>query len=147
MESVEQSPPIRAKAIATTLKTATARGKCQRSRRETTGASKKLIKIARMRGSKNSFAQAKAASMRTRYATSTSLRTSIGFSDMRLFMSYPKSANFSAALSLMGDDALLSFSDLALCARIGLRSSSQTRHIRHSAGGVTSSLHQNEPQC
>src|SRR6202035_391837 len=87
-ERVEQSPPIRAKAIATTLRTATTRGKCQRSRRETTGASKKLIKIAKISGSKNSLAQAKAAKMRTRYATSISLRTLIGFSDIRLFMSY-----------------------------------------------------------
>src|SRR5580704_3159067 len=89
-KSVEQSPPIRANAIATTLNTAIARGKCQRSRRETTGASKKLIRIARISGSKNSFAQAKAARMRTRYATWISLRTSNGFSEMRLLMSFRK---------------------------------------------------------
>src|SRR3984893_5424866 len=84
-ESVEQRPAIKAKTIATTLRTATARGNLQRSRRDTTGASKKLIRIARIRGSKNSFAQAKAARMTTKYATSISFTRSTGFSDKKLF--------------------------------------------------------------
>src|SRR6476659_231956 len=48
----------------------------------------------RQRRPEPEHAQAKAARTRTRSATSISLRTSIGFSDMRLFMSYPKSALF-----------------------------------------------------
>src|SRR4029077_8826549 len=90
-ESVEQRTPIRPKTIATILRTAIARGNLQRSRRDTTGASKKLIRIARISGSKNSFAQAKAERMTTRYANSISLRPSIGFSDMRWSISFPKS--------------------------------------------------------
>src|ERR1700737_3119092 len=97
-ESVEQRPPIRAKTIATTLRTATARGNLQRSRRDTTGASKKLIRIARTSGSKNSFAQTKAERMTTRYATSISFPSSTGFSDARLFgKAREKSSKFAPA--------------------------------------------------
>src|SRR4029077_14417956 len=84
-ESVEQRTPIRAKTIATILRTAIARGNLQRSRRDTTGASKKLIRIARISGSKNSFAQAKAERRTTRYATWISFPSSTGFSATRLF--------------------------------------------------------------
>ena len=83
-ESVEQRAPIRAKTIATTLRTAIARGNLQRSSRDTTGASKKLIRIARISGNKNSLAQAKTERMTTRYATGTSFPNSVGFSDASL---------------------------------------------------------------
>src|SRR5258708_8648941 len=85
-ESVEQRPPIRAKPMATTLRTATARGNLQCSRRDTTGANKKLIRIARIRGSKSSFAQAKAERMTTRYATWINLPSSTGFSAPKFFV-------------------------------------------------------------
>src|ERR1700751_234104 len=79
IESVEKSPAIRAKAIPTTLRMAMTPGNLQRSRRDTAGASKKLIRIARISGSKNSFAKANTARMTRRYANSISLRPSTGF--------------------------------------------------------------------
>src|ERR1700722_7488315 len=83
-ESVEHRPPIIPIAIATTQRTATTGGNRQRSSRDTTGASKKLINIAKISGSRNSFARAKAARMITRYAISISFPSSTGFSDSRL---------------------------------------------------------------
>src|SRR5690348_13684341 len=79
IESVEKSPAIRAKAIPTTLRMAMIPWNLHRSRRDTAGASKKLIRIARISGSKNSFAKANTARMTVRYANSISLRPSTDF--------------------------------------------------------------------
>src|ERR1700756_588524 len=83
-ESVEQSSPITAKTIATTLRTAIARGNLQRSSRDTTGANKKLINTARISGSRNSFAQTKTDRIAKRYANGTSVPGSNCFPAMGL---------------------------------------------------------------
>src|SRR5271165_4683660 len=72
-DSVVQSIPIITKAIATTLSTAKTGWSPHRSSRDTAGASRKLIRIARTIGSKNSFAQEKAQRITTRYANPISL--------------------------------------------------------------------------
>jgi hypothetical protein len=83
-DSVEQSSPITAKTIATTLRTAIARGNLHRSSRDTTGANKKLINTARISGSRNSFAQTKTDRIPKRYANGTSVPASNCFPAMVL---------------------------------------------------------------
>ena len=83
-ESVEQSSPITAKTTATTLRTATARGNFQRSKRDTTGANKKLINTARISGSRNSFAQTKTDRIPKRYASGINVPGSNRFVAMEL---------------------------------------------------------------
>src|SRR5580700_6373529 len=73
IDMVVQSAPRMANENVATLRTARTGWKPHRSRRETTGANKKLIRIARTIGSKNSLAHANAQRISTRYAKATSL--------------------------------------------------------------------------
>src|SRR5215469_7983671 len=83
-DTVANTAPISAKAIATVLRIAKPGCNPNRSSRFTAGVSKKLIRIARTIGNKKSFAQDKAQKLTTRYAKPVSFPNSSTFPDFLL---------------------------------------------------------------